>query len=67
MKLTDFRFEIEGLNVPEEPLEQRDAARLMVLNRDEQTIEHTKFSEIHNYFNEGDVVVFNNTKVFPAR
>ena len=67
MKLTDFRFEIEGLNVPEEPLEKRDDARLMVLNRDEQTIEHTKFSEIHNYFNEGDVVVYNNTKVFPAR
>lgn len=67
MKLTDFRYEIEGLNVPEEPLKQRDAAKLMVLNRAEKTIEHTTFSEIHKYINEGDVVVYNNTKVFPAR
>lgn len=67
MKLTNYRFDIEGLNVPETPLEKRDDARLMVLNRAEQTIEHTKFSEIHKYFNEGDVLVYNNTKVFPAR
>ncbi|MEX0720075.1 MAG: tRNA preQ1(34) S-adenosylmethionine ribosyltransferase-isomerase QueA [Balneolaceae bacterium] len=67
MKLTDFRFEIEGLNVPEEPLKERDAAKLMVLNRAEKTIEHKKFSDIHEYINEGDVVIYNNTKVFPAR
>ena len=67
MKLTDFRYEIEGLNIPDTPLEQRDEARLMVLNRAEQTIEHKKFSDIHEYLNEGDVIVYNNTKVFPAR
>ncbi len=67
MKLTDFRYELEGLNVPEEPLKKRDSAKLMVLNRAEQTIEHRKFSDIHEYLNEGDVVIFNNTKVFPAR
>lgn len=67
MKLTDFRYELEGLNVPEEPLKKRDDARLMVLNRAEETIEHKKFSDIHEYLNEGDVVVYNNTKVFPAR
>lgn len=67
MKLTDFRYEIEGLNIPDTPLEQRDEARLMVLNRAEQTIEHRKFSDIHEYLNEGDVVIYNNTKVFPAR
>lgn len=67
MKLTDFRFEIDELNIPEEPLKQRDSAKLMVLNRAEQTIEHRSFSDIHEYLNEGDVVVFNNTKVFPAR
>lgn len=67
MKLTDFKYEIEGLNVPEEPLEKRDDAKLMVLNRDEKTIEHKKFSDIHEYINEGDVVIYNNTKVFPAR
>lgn len=67
MKLTDFRYEIEGLNVPEEPLKQRDAAKLMVLNRAEKTIEHKTFSDLHEYINEGDVIVYNNTKVFPAR
>lgn len=67
MKLTQYRYDIEGLNVPDTPLEKRDDARLMVLNKAEQSIEHTKFSEIHKYFNEGDVVVYNNTKVFPAR
>ena len=67
MKLTDFRYELEGLNIPEEPLEQRDDARLMVLNRAEQTIDHKKFSDIHEYLNEGDVLIYNNTKVFPAR
>ncbi|MTI89618.1 MAG: tRNA preQ1(34) S-adenosylmethionine ribosyltransferase-isomerase QueA [Balneolaceae bacterium] len=67
MKLTDFRYEIEGLNIPEEPLDKRDEARLMVLNREEKTIEHKKFSDIHEYINDGDVVIYNNTKVFPAR
>jgi S-adenosylmethionine:tRNA ribosyltransferase-isomerase len=67
MKLTDFRYEIEGLNIPDAPLKERDSAKLMVLNRAEQTIEHRSFSDIHEYFNEGDVLVYNNTKVFPAR
>jgi S-adenosylmethionine:tRNA ribosyltransferase-isomerase len=67
MKLTDFRYEIEGLNIPDAPLKERDSAKLMVLNRAEQTIEHRSFSDIHEYLNEGDVLVYNNTKVFPAR
>ncbi len=67
MKLTDFKFEIDDFNVPEEPLEKRDSAKLMVLNRAEKTIEHKTFSDIHEYVNEGDVMVYNNTKVFPAR
>ncbi|MEX0770167.1 MAG: tRNA preQ1(34) S-adenosylmethionine ribosyltransferase-isomerase QueA [Balneolaceae bacterium] len=67
MKLTDFKFEIDHYNVPEEPVEPRDASKLMVLNREEKTISHEKFSDIHKYFNKGDVVVYNNTKVFPAR
>ncbi|MBD3617609.1 MAG: tRNA preQ1(34) S-adenosylmethionine ribosyltransferase-isomerase QueA [Gracilimonas sp.] len=67
MKLTDFKFEIDDLNIPEEPLEKRDSAKLMVLNRAEKTIEHTTFSEIHKYINEDDVMIYNNTKVFPAR
>ena len=67
MKLTDFRYELEGLSVPEKPAEPRDKARLMVLNRADQTIHHDEFSNIADYFNEGDCLVYNNTKVFPAR
>jgi len=67
MKLTDFRFDIEGWNVPDKPLKKRDDAKLMVLDRKEETIEHKKFSDIHEYLHEGDVMIYNNTKVFPAR
>lgn len=67
MKLTDFKFEIDDFNVPEEPVEPRDAAKLMVLNREDKSIKHEKFSDIHKYFNKGDVLIYNNTKVFPAR
>lgn len=67
MKLTDFKFEIDHLNVPEKPVDPRDASKLMVLNREEKTISHKKFSDIHKYLNKGDVVIYNNTKVFPAR
>lgn len=67
MKLTDFKFEIDDFNIPEEPVEPRDSAKLMVLDRENETIKHEKFSDIHKYFNKGDVLVYNNTKVFPAR
>lgn len=67
MKLTDFKFETDDFNVPEVPAEPRDAAKLMVLDREEETIKHEQFSDIHKYMNEGDVLVYNNTKVFPAR
>lgn len=67
MKLTDFKFEIDEFNIPEEPVDPRDQSRLMVLNRDEKSIKHEKFTDIHKYLNRDDVVVYNNTKVFPAR
>ncbi|MFH5834020.1 tRNA preQ1(34) S-adenosylmethionine ribosyltransferase-isomerase QueA [Halalkalibaculum sp. DA3122] len=67
MKLTDFKFETDEFNVPEEPVEPRDAAKLMVLNREDQSIKHETFADIHKYLNEGDVLIYNDTKVFPAR
>lgn len=67
MKLTDFRYEYEKIKVPSHPIEPRDAAKLMVINRADKTITHEKFSDIHKYFNSGDCFVYNNTKVFPAR
>ena len=67
MKLSHFKFELpEGL-LAEYPSEQRDEARLMVLDRKTETIEHKLFKDLVEYFDEGDVMVFNNTKVFPAR
>ena len=67
MKLSNFSFELpEGL-LAEYPSEQRDEAKLMVLNRKEGTIDHKHFKDLVDYFDEGDIMVFNNTKVFPAR
>ena len=67
MKLSNFNFELPEELLAEYPSEHRDEARLMVLNRKEQTIEHKLFKDLINYFDEGDVMVLNNTKVFPAR
>ncbi|MBP3192026.1 tRNA preQ1(34) S-adenosylmethionine ribosyltransferase-isomerase QueA [Natronogracilivirga saccharolytica] len=67
MKLTDFRYEFDSIDVPAHPVEPRDAARLMVLNRADKTITHETFADIHKYFNKGDCLIYNNTKVFPAR
>ena len=49
------------------PADNRDESRLMVLNRKDGTIEHRVFKEILDYFDEKDLFVFNDTKVFPAR
>ena len=67
MKLSHFKFDLPEELLAEYPSEQRDEARLMVLNRKDQTIEHKKFKDLVDYFDEGDMMVFNNTKVFPAR
>lgn len=67
MKLTDFRYDLDGIHVPDKPMDPRDKARLMVLNRKEQSITHDEFSNIAEYFDEGDCLIYNNTKVFPAR
>jgi len=67
MKLSHFGFELPEELLAEHPVEHRDEARLMVLNRKEQTIEHKQFKDLINYFKEDDVMILNNTKVFPAR
>lgn len=67
MKLSNFNFELPEELLAEHPSEHRDEARLMVLNREKQTIEHKLFKDIIDYFDEGDVMILNNTKVFPAR
>ncbi|HAO14977.1 MAG TPA: tRNA preQ1(34) S-adenosylmethionine ribosyltransferase-isomerase QueA [Tenacibaculum sp.] len=67
MKLSNFDFDLPKELLAEYPSEHRDEARLMVLNREKQTIEHKLFKDLINYFDEGDVMMLNNTKVFPAR
>ncbi|WP_111308166.1 tRNA preQ1(34) S-adenosylmethionine ribosyltransferase-isomerase QueA [Confluentibacter sediminis] len=67
MKLSHFGFNLPDELLAEYPAENRDESRLMVLNRKTQTIEHRMFKDILDYFDEGDVMIINNTKVFPAR
>jgi len=67
MKLSNFKFKLPPELIAERPAENRDEARLMVLNRKTQTIEHKSFKDILDYFDDGDTFIINNTKVFPAR
>ncbi len=67
MKVSDFNYELPEELIAQTPIEKRDESRLMVLDRQKQTIEHKKFKDIINYLEPGDVLVRNNTKVIPAR
>lgn len=67
MKLSEFKFALPADLVAQHPAANRDEARMMVINRKTGTIEHKIFKDIINYFDEGDIMVMNNTKVFPAR
>jgi S-adenosylmethionine:tRNA ribosyltransferase-isomerase len=67
MKLSDFSFDLPEELVAEYPSDNRDEAKLMVLHRETGKIEHKLFKDIINYFTEGDVMIMNNTRVFPAR
>lgn len=67
MKTSDFNFNLPDRLLAEHPSENRDEAKLMVLDRKTQTIEHKLFKDVIDYFNEDDLFIFNNTKVFPAR
>ena len=67
MKLSQFRFEIPSELIAQHPTEDRADSRMMVINRAEGTIEHHHFRDILGYLDEGDVLITNNTQVFPAR
>ena len=67
MKVSDFNYNLPEELIAQVPLEKRDESRLMVLDRDKQTIEHKKFKDIIDYLEPGDCLVRNNTKVIPAR
>ena len=67
MKLSNFNYELPKDLLAEYPSDQRDESKLMVLDRKNQKIEHKTFKDLIDYFDDGDVFVLNNTKVFPAR
>lgn len=67
MKLSQFKFKLPDSLIAHSPLESRDESRLMVLHRDTGKIEHRIFKDVLEYFDEDDVMILNNTKVFPAR
>ena len=67
MKLSHFQFHLPEELLAEFPTENRDESRLMVVDRKTGTIEHKLFKDIIDYFDDGDVMILNNTKVFPAR
>jgi S-adenosylmethionine:tRNA ribosyltransferase-isomerase len=66
-KLSQFNFNLPKELVAQYPSTERDESRLMVLHRSTGKIEHKVFKDLLQYFNEGDVMIFNNTKVFAAR
>lgn len=67
MKLSQFKFKLPESLIAQHPVENRDECRLMVVDTRTGEISHHIFKDIINYFDDGDVMVFNNTKVFPAR
>ncbi len=67
MKLSQFKFKLPEELIASHPVDHRDESRMLVLNRATGEIEHRIFKDIINYFVDGDIFVFNDTKVFPAR
>lgn len=67
MKLSEFKFELPPELIALYPAENRDESRMMVLHKESGKIEHKIFKDIIDYFDENDVMVVNDTKVFPAR
>jgi S-adenosylmethionine:tRNA ribosyltransferase-isomerase len=67
MKLSDFKYPLPRNLIAKYPAQPRDSSRLMVLNRQDESITEVRFSEIVKFFRKGDCIVVNETKVFPAR
>ena len=67
MKLSKFKYDLKPERIALHPANNRDESKLMVLNKANRTIEHRLFKDVLDYFDDKDVMVFNDTKVFPAR
>ena len=67
MRLSELDYDLPEELIAQEPLERRDGARMLVLDRRQGSVEHSRFYKIGRYLREGDLLVLNNTRVFPAR
>ena len=67
VKVSEFNYELPEELIAQTPIEKRDESRLMILDKQNKTIEHKVFKDIIDYLQPGDVLVRNNTKVIPAR
>lgn len=67
MNINDYNYELDESFIAQTPIKNRSESKLMLLNKENGEIEHTKFLNIKNYLHKGDVLVLNNTKVLPAR
>ena len=67
MKLSDFNYDLPGNLIAQKPLEERDASKLMVLDRAGESITEGTFGDIPGYIHEGDCLVLNDTRVIPSR
>lgn len=67
MKLSQFKFNLPTEQIAQHPLRYRDDSRLLVLHRKTGEVEHKMMPDLVQYFNEGDLFIFNDTRVFPAR
>ena len=67
MKLEDFDYHLPEELIAQTPAQQRDSCRLMVLNREKNSIEHRHFHDILDYLKPGDCMVLNDSRVIPAR
>ena len=66
-KLSDFKYALPNKFIAQKPKQKRETSKLMVLNRQEKSIKHKNFKNIVDYFQKNDLLIVNNTKVFPAR
>jgi S-adenosylmethionine:tRNA ribosyltransferase-isomerase len=66
-RLTDYDYDLPRELIAQRPLERREDSRMMVLNRDAQTIEHRQFYELKKFLQPGDLLILNDTRVLPAR
>ena len=67
MKVEDFDYDLPEELIAQTPLKQRDASRLLVLDKETGEVEHKHFYDIIDYLEEGDTLVLNDSKVLPAR